>query len=131
MLHSTNKTHSMEKTSSYTVLLYRSMLPHFNDLTSGELKLFLAVLEVLEWNTNTVFLNDHNKKTFAKRLNMTEESVRITMTGLNKKNFVHLIDKKLYRVNPKAAWYGEAAARKEILSGDWDWSIIKLPKRFK
>ena len=109
--------------------LYRSGLEHINDLTSMELDVLLQCLSVVEWNTNRVFFNPYNRKNMARAIGITEESTRVAMVGMGKKNFVYKIQRQLYYLNPTIAFYGTDAAREELLEIGIEWKIKKLFKK--
>jgi len=104
--------------------LYREKAHLLLPLPNGELKTFLAALTLAEYNTNTLLFNGHNKKRMAELTGFKEQSIRVHLVFLAKKNYVLRIRNHLYQINPTIAFYGSEGEREKLVSGE-DWEVKK------
>jgi len=107
--------------------LYRTAITDLADLRSDELRVFLALLTIVEWNSNTVLFNEYNKKRLSEATGLKDKTLEVMVSLLSKQNYLLRIRNQLYQINPTLAFYGDEVSRKKVMeSHNW-----KLAKKFK
>lgn len=112
-----------EKTSVIkTVRSNESFIFAFNDyeifknLSPSELSILFYCAHNCQFNTNAISLLSYDKKNMAEMLSLTEGTVRIMISKLKKKDYLHSLGGGKYRVNPLYFYKGDLGKRERLLT---------------
>lgn len=95
----------------------------FKNMGAMEKDVFFQMVKYVEWNTNVVFANEHNRNAIAFELNIKPESVRIAVANMKKMNILRRMRNTVYWINPNILFYGSLSKRDEMLRNGIDWGL--------
>ncbi|WP_407522697.1 replication/maintenance protein RepL [Lacibacter sp. MH-610] len=102
---------------------FMDAVPYMKLIGAMEKDVLFQMVKYLEWNTNMVFANEHNRIAIAYDLGLKPNSVGVAIRNMKKKNILRRVRNTVYWINPNILFYGTLVKREEMLKSGIDWEI--------
>lgn len=103
------------KPSEMFVKIHKHALADLFICTGGELILLMAMIPLLEYRTNFVYLDTHTRQDISKQSGLSLNSIKAFIPNLCSKQVLYKMSSTKFLLNPKYFYFGKESDRKTLL----------------